>query len=94
MLQAPEENIPPGLTHFLLGANLLSGNPCSPGACQETGAGSCAWSGVQSWNNGGRGSTEQWALSLLSVPSVPSGPFLVSHLGDEDTSWAAREECN
>lgn len=51
-------------------------------------------SGVPSWDGGGRGSTEQWALSLLSVPSVPSGPLLVSHLGEEGTSWAAREKCN
>lgn len=96
MLQAPVERILPGLTYFLLGANLLSGNPCSAGRlprerskllclvlCAELG-----W-----W---GRGSTEQWELelALLSVSSVPGRPFLVSHLAEKDTSWAAREECN
>lgn len=39
-------------------------------------------------------SSEQWVSSLLSVPFMPSGPFLVCPLGKKGASWAVREECN
>lgn len=104
MLQAPVERIPPGLTHFLLGANLLSGKPLQvlvlPRRKEQA---LVLGSGVQSWDGRGRDSTEQQALSLLSVLPVPvdlSGSFLGPFWDLSGSSGRGRyklgcqEECN